>query len=155
MMKFLSRALSWIGERVPLPDFSSYQGSRGKKINTFDIDGVIYINREVGGVHPGSNDVIITGRSYQEFPETRRMLAARGIHNRIFYNRAKFEQKTREGSGQHKAAVIKRLQKHGYVVMCHFEDDPIQASEIKDRCPDVEVVMLIHDLTTKENVRHE
>lgn len=128
---------------------------RKYQINTFDIDGVIYISKEVGGIHPGPDDIIITGRSFQEMPETYRMLYGREIYNRVFFNRARFEDKTRESSGLHKAETIKRLQKMGYKIMCHFEDDEIQAAVIKERCPDVSVVMVVHDLTNKENVRHE
>lgn len=124
-------------------------------INTFDIDGVVSISDEIGGVHPGPYDIIITGRSYEEIPETRRMLSARGIYNRVFFNRTKFDEKTREGSGLHKAHTIQRLQKLGYIIMCHFEDDEIQARVIRENCPNVTVVMLVHDLTNKENVRHE
>lgn len=126
-----------------------------RQINTYDIDGCIYINNEVGGVHPGPYDIIITGRSYEEIPETRRMLSARGIYNRVFFNRTKFDQKTREGSGLHKAQTINRLQQLGYTIMCHFEDDEIQARVIRENCPNITVVMLVHDLTNKENVRHE
>lgn len=140
---------------VPRRVFGVVKHSRVFTINTFDIDGVVSISDRVGGVHPGPYDIIITGRSYEEIPETRRMLSARGIYNRVFFNRTKFDEKTREGSGLHKAHTIQRLEKLGYAVMCHFEDDEIQARVIRENCPNVTVVMLVHDLTNKENVRHE
>jgi hypothetical protein len=115
----------------------------------------VCINKEVGGIHPGPDDIIITGRSFEEVRETKRMLLARGITNRVFFNRAKFDEKTRESSGLHKAETIKKLQKRGYTIMCHFEDDEIQAAVIRRECPGVAVVMVVHDLTNKENVRHE
>lgn len=126
-----------------------------RQINTFDIDGVIYINKDVGGIYPGPNDVIITGRSFEEIPETEKMLYNRGIYNQVFFNCLQFNDKTRESSGKHKANTIKNLQCHGYKVMCHFEDDEIQAAVIRKECPDINVIMIVHDLTNKENVRHE
>lgn len=131
------------------------KAERRYKINTFDIDGVIFLNKEVGGVHPAPHDILITGRSFQEVPETRKMLRDRGIFNRVYFNRAKFDDKTRLGSGIHKAETIKRLQRLGYIIMCHFEDDEVQADVIRTRCPEITVVMLVHNLTEKENVRHE
>lgn|SRR5574343_210598 len=124
------------------------------RISTFDIDGVIFISPEVGGVHPGPNDVIITGRSFEEQPETERMLHRRGIYNNVLYNPLPFDQKTRETSGHHKARCIKGLQDVGYEVVCHYDDDEIQAAIIREECPGVNLVMLVHDLTEKENVRH-
>ena len=49
-----------------------------KEINGFDCDGVITV-----GIHPGLGDVIITGRSFEEIPETRQMLKKRDILNCI------------------------------------------------------------------------
>ena len=37
-----------------------------KIINGFDIDGVLNLGNGKCGIHPGPNDVIITGRSYEE-----------------------------------------------------------------------------------------
>lgn len=125
-----------------------------KRINTFDIDGVVHINKEVGGVHPGPNDIIITGRSFEEAPETNAMLTKRGINNRVIYNPLQYDQKTRQASGEHKARSIKSLQQMGYTVMCHFEDDEVQAKVITEECPEVHVVMIVHDLTEKENKRN-
>lgn len=124
------------------------------RCNTFDIDGVIYLNKEIGGLYPGPNDVIITGRSIEEEPETKKMLHARGIHNQVYFNPLPFNQKSRESSGEHKAAVINSLITLGFTVGCHFEDDEIQAAVIRKKCPMIPVVMVVHDLTTKENVRH-
>lgn len=146
--------LFWLDYKMAKVKPSPANFERRKRLNTFDIDGVVCINFEVGGVHPGPHDIIITGRSYEEIPETRKMLHSRGIFNRVFFNRTPFDQKTREGSGIHKAETIKRLQRLGYTIMCHFEDDEIQAEVIRKNCPTITVVMVIHDLTTKENVRH-
>jgi len=124
------------------------------KIRTFDCDGVIYMNKEVGGLRPEPNDVIITGRSYEERPETEKMLAARSINNAVYYNPLKFEEKTRASSGKHKANIIGQLQLEGYEILFHIDDDAIQADVIRQYCPDVPVVLVVHDFTEKENVRH-
>jgi hypothetical protein len=124
------------------------------RINTFDIDGVINMG-EFDGVYPGSNDVIITGRSFEEQPETEKMLARKGIKNKVYYNPIKFDDKTRETSGVHKAMIIKLLTSEGRDVCVHFEDDPIQSAVIKALVPSVHVVLLQHDLVNKENVRHD
>ena len=124
-------------------------------INSFDIDGVIFINNEITGVYPGPNDVIITGRSIEEAPETYKMLKARGINNLVYFNALPFESKTRESSGVHKGKIIQILKMAGINVKCHFEDDEIQIQQIKAIVPDVKIVHLVHDMTEKENVRHD
>jgi hypothetical protein len=123
-------------------------------MNSFDIDGVIYINKDLDGVYPGPEDIIITGRSFQEFEETQKMLERRGIKNPVFYNQLTFDQKSRITSGVHKAITLNKLRDEGKLVNIHFEDDPIQIQEIKKIAPWVNVVYLQHDLTNKENVRH-
>lgn len=121
------------------------------KINSFDIDGVIYLGPVFGGLYPGPNDVIITGRSFEEAPETLRMLESKGITNKVYFNPLPFDEKTRHSSGVHKARVINEL---GNIAL-HFEDDPIQMEAIIDNTKGVQVVHINHDLVEKENVRHE
>jgi hypothetical protein len=125
-----------------------------KTINSYDIDGCIFINKEVGGIHPGPHDVIISGRSFEEKEETHDMLHKRGILNVVYLNPQRYEEKTRITSGEHKARTIKNLFDRGIKVQCHFEDDEIQAAVIRRECPDVHVVMIVHSLTNKENERH-
>ena len=125
------------------------------KINTYDIDGVIYMGKDHVGLYPGPNDHIITGRSFEEEKETVHMLKSRGILNPLHMNPLTFDEKTRVSSGQHKGRTIKRLQEQGYQIGIHFEDDEIQAAEIRKIVPEVQVVMIVHDLVEKENVRHE
>lgn len=120
----------------------------------FDIDGVIYMGHDLSGVYPGEHDIIITGRSFEERPETTRMLLSKGIDNMVFFNPIKFDDKTRETSGHHKASVISRLKNVGVEIGIHFEDDEIQANVIKRLHPDLHIVLLQHNLMTKENVRH-
>ena len=125
-----------------------------KRIRTFDIDGVIAINREIGGLRPDPNDVIITGRSYEEREETEIMLARRNITNKVIFNDLPYDQKTRESSGEHKAKTIRALQAAGYTVLAHFEDDEIAIGIINKECPDVPVIHIVHNLSNKENQRH-
>ena len=123
-----------------------------KMINSFDIDGVINMEG-FDGVYPGPNDIIITGRSKMEEPETMAMLKSKGIENEVYFNPLPFDQKTRESSGQHKARTLLYLEELGYRFGIHFEDDPVQAEVIRKQMPHINVVVLQHDLVEKENVR--
>lgn len=122
-------------------------------INSFDIDGVIFMGK-YGGVYPGPDDVIITGRSKEEEPETMDMLESKGISNTVYMNPTPFDKKSREDSGRHKGRTLRYLEENGYRIGVHFEDDHIQAEEIKKIMPHVHIVLLQHDLVEKENVRH-
>ena len=123
-------------------------------INSFDIDGVITI-----GIYPGPDDVIITGRSFEETPETLAMLESRGISNKVFFNTLCFNEKTRLSSGTHKGNTLKKLISSGVNIGCHMEDDEIQKAEIERVLTEagistVTVVHIVHNLTEKENVRN-
>ena len=122
-------------------------------MKTFDIDGVICMGNWVG-VRPSPGDVIITGRSYEEADETNAFLHSNGITNQVYYNPVKFEDKSRESSGEHKAVIISRLITDGQEVLCHFEDDEVQA-QIIERKTGLPVVLLKHNLVNKENVRRD
>lgn len=120
-----------------------------KIVNSFDIDGVIYMGDAFTGVFPGPDDVIITGRSFEESDVTTNMLTNRGIYNKVYMNPLKFDSKTRKSSGQHKARTLFYLEEIGYSFGIHFEDDPIQAEEIRKIMPHINIVMLEHNLTEK------
>ena len=121
-----------------------------KIINSFDIDGVIYMGDAFTGVFPGPDDVIITGRSRDDEGEvTTNMLTNREIYNKVYMNPLKFEEKTRQTSGQHKGRTLFYLEQMGYRFGAHFEDDEIQAAEISKIMPHINIVMLQHDLTEK------
>jgi hypothetical protein len=120
-----------------------------KIVNSFDIDGVIYMGDAFTGVFPGPDDVIITGRSFEESDVTTNMLTNRGIYNKVYMNPLKFDSKTRKSSGQHKARTLFYLEEIGYRFGIHFEDDPIQAEEIRKLMPHINIVMLEHNLTEK------
>lgn len=123
-------------------------------INSFDIDGVIYMGK-YGGVFPGPHDIIITGRSKEEEPETSAMLLSKGITNSVYMNPTPFDSKSREDSGRHKGRTLFYLEKTGMRFGIHFEDDPIQAEIIRKMMPHINVVLLQHELVEKENVRHD
>jgi hypothetical protein len=122
-------------------------------LNSYDIDGVILMDKGYCGVYPGPTDIIITGRSFEEENETIRSLEEREIFNTIYFNQVPFSKKTRASSGEHKARVINMLKDlHEVNIEIHFEDDPIQADIIESNCPHVKVVRLVHDLVERENV---
>ena len=125
-----------------------------KVINSFDIDGVIFMGNGVGGVYPGPDDIIITGRSKEEEEETIEMLHSKGIFNDVYFNPLSFDQKTRESSGAHKGRTMYYLEEMGIRIAIHFEDDPVQIEQINKIMPNVQTVLLQHDLVEKENVRH-
>ncbi len=102
---------------------------------------------------PTKEDIIITGRSIEEKPETEKFLKGLGLNNNIFYNPTAFHKKTRESSALFKAKLIDRLMKR-YDIKLYFEDDPIQAQIIRSET-NVKVIDIIQDVWEKENVRHK
>lgn len=124
-----------------------------RKINTYDIDGVINLGDDLTGLIPGPYDVIITGRSVDEASYTLEWLYNRNITNNVMFNHVRFHDKSREKSGHHKADSINALIAKGYKVGVHFEDDEVQAKIIEVNTP-IKVVRIVHDLVEKENVWH-
>lgn len=123
-------------------------------MNSYDIDGVINLGEYVG-IKPREDDIIVTGRSlYEESEYTLEWLKSVGIFNKTFLNPVFFKDKTRENSGEHKAATLNYLLDCGYDIGVHFEDDEVQAEIISTKCPRVRVVLLQHDLVDKENKWH-
>lgn len=117
-------------------------------MNIFDLDGVITI-----GIMPTRNDLIITGRSIDEKPETEKFLKRLGLDNQVFYNPIPYDKKTRESSAIFKVEKIKELRQSGFNLDVIFEDDPIQADVIESLV-DIDIVRIIHNLSEKENCRH-
>lgn len=117
-------------------------------INSFDFDGVIYFGANNPGVRPAPEDLIITGRSYEESEKTVEWCRRYGIENRIIFSQIPEILKTREISGYHKALTLRELQKTVKIAL-HFEDDPIQKAIIEAMVPEVKVVHLVHELTVK------
>lgn len=124
------------------------------KINTFDIDGVIYFGEEVTGVRPCTNDIIITGRPYSDMRETKNMLEDRMIYNKVYMNPLSKEDEgyCRKSSGIFKAHIITMLLELGYEIGMHFEDDPIQIAEIKKVHPHLSIVHLVRE--NEERVKY-
>ena len=120
------------------------------KVNGFDIDGVIHLGNGICGIRPGPKDVIITGRSYEEEPETKAFLLKHGIKNNVYFNPLPFDEKGRESSGIHKANTLKFL-KHEEGIKVQF--DEVQKAEIEKGWTG-KVIHVSHDFTEKENVRH-
>lgn len=124
-----------------------------KVINSFDIDGVIHFDQIEGGLRPRDQDILITGRSFEEETETLEFLRSEGILNKVYFNPLKFHEKTRETSGIHKAYIINQLYKDGVHVRAHFEDDPIQKLVIEDSVENeaFNVIHIVSNLTELEN----
>ena len=79
----------------------------------WDVDGII-----TEGLVPGIKDVIITGRSYEEAPETIEMLHSKYIFNAIYFNPIPFENKSTASSAIWKATMIRMLN-----VTTFYEDE--------------------------------
>jgi len=131
------------------------------KVNGFDIDGVIHLGDGVCGIRPGPGDVIITGRSFEEEAETLAFLRRNGINNPVFFNQCHYEEKSRTGSGNHKAETIKLLHRAGLSVQYFFEDDEVQKAEIERGIEEVstwgigtKVIHVNNPHVKKENRRH-
>lgn len=99
-------------------------------IRSWDIDGVLYIPH-FSGLRPDRDDVIITGRSFEEAPDTLYTLRNEGITNQVLFNPLPKAEKTRVTSGLHKGKMLRALEDFGWIVDCHFEDDPVQIDAIK------------------------
>ena len=124
------------------------------RVNGFDCDGVISI-----GIYPGPDDIIITGRSFEEDTETLAMLKHRSIQSKVYFNPIKFNEKTRLSSGIHKGEKIWELFCEGIQIVNFFEDDWIQLREIKRIIKKyslkTQVIWINHNgLIELENVRH-
>lgn len=122
-------------------------------VASFDIDGVLFNGWDMPAIKPNPNDIIITGRSIEEYPETIEFLHSRGIHNIVFFNPIPYKEKTRETSGMHKANVLNLLLKSGLNIVMHYEDDPIQTVIIQKNTP-VTVIHVSNPLVEKENKRN-
>ena len=120
---------------------------------SFDIDGVIFMGKDMPGIYPGIDDVIITGRSIEEEVDTISMLRAKRIYHHPYFNPISYQEKTRESSAHHKVKVINGLNQEGKNILYHYDDDPIQIQILREA--GINVIEVNHNLLTKENVRHE
>ena len=126
---------------------------KGLNIASFDIDGVLFNGWDMPAIKLNANDVIITGRSIEEYSETIEFLQSRDIYNTVFFNPIPYDTKTRESSGLHKANTLNMLLKSGLNIVIHYEDDPIQTVIIQKNTP-VTVIHVSNPLVEKENKRN-
>lgn len=127
-------------------------------MNSYDIDGVIYLGQGLKGLLPRTEDVIITGRSIEEWDVTRKQLDDLGVDKAAIIYMApwKWIHKTRKLSGIHKAMTLMTIYSNGNPVQIHFEDDPLQADLIEEIMGDkIKVVRVQHNLVPLENVKHD
>jgi hypothetical protein len=121
-------------------------------MNSYDIDGVIYLGEGRKGLLPRPEDVIISGRSWDEYGTTQDQFTKLGVPVEcvIYLAPWNITYKTRRLSGLHKANTLNML--IGMMnkdIQIHFEDDPVQADIIRQFVPGIEVVMITHNLTEK------
>ncbi len=119
-------------------------------INSFDIDGVIYMGEHHDGIYPGPNDIIVTGRGEYSRNQTEYMLNAKGINNPLYMNNKPQGFNDRRQSGLSKVMQFVILEKLGYRINIHFDDDPVQIKEINNAMPHILCVHISHDLIPKE-----
>ena len=89
-------------------------------MNGYDLDGVVTADHI-----PDYGDVIVTGRSFEEGPETNLLLRDLDIYCPIYYNPVCFQDKTLYNSGWWKARVIRYLNLSSF-----YEDDERQVQII-------------------------
>lgn len=135
---------------VKLGEGRLFGKSKKSKINTFDYDGVINLGHGYTGVKPCENDIIVTGKPISEYTELRMKLNSMDINNHVIMNpiSRSSDEYGREASGKWKAKVLTLL-KECYDIGIHFEDDPIQIEEIRQRHSDIEIVYLRHGLVER------
>lgn len=118
-------------------------------IKGFDFDGVIHFHSLGCGVRPGPDDVIITGRSFENTEYVIGVLESYEIRNPVFFNPLPKKDNNRVLSGRHKANTLNQLRADGIEVAIFFEDDPIQKEQIEEHASWVKIVHLVHELTEK------
>ena len=122
----------------------------------YDIDGVLNLDEYGLGLRPSSvEDVIITGRSFEEEVETRAFLELHGIGNKVYFNPRGFDDKTRKTSGEHKGITLNSLRDAGHDIKIFYEDDEIQIKEIQALCPWIQIIHVKSNLVEKENVKRD
>lgn len=92
----------------------------------YDLDGII-----TKGIVPERDAIIITGRSFEEAPETYKYLHNKGIFNAVYFLPEKFENKDIDLAGKWKGVMV-----FACSVKEFYEDSSIQAGYIKLANPD-------------------
>tara|TARA_B100000123_G_scaffold252797_1_gene213370 strand:- start:50 stop:457 length:408 start_codon:yes stop_codon:yes gene_type:complete len=130
--------------------FESWEEIPKGVINSYDIDGVIYMGEGLDGLRPGPRDIVITGRSVETEVLTKKMLSDKGIHNPLYMNNKSKDWNNREQSGFHKGWTLFHLEQIGYRFGIHYDDDPVQIEKIRQMMPHIHIVHVNHDLVPKE-----
>lgn len=106
------------------------QKDQKNKINLYDFDGVTNI-----GVTPRPGDIIITGRTIDEYSVVYDYLNSIDMINKVivYFNPINYEKRgdhtleSRTYSGVHKANIISNLLDNSVEIGFYFEDDELQA----------------------------
>ncbi len=97
----------------------------------FDFNGVV----DTGRFNIEPTDIIVTGNTIAMAPAVLKWLAAHNISCPVYFNPAKDGAFNREAAGQWKASVIAAAELEEF-----YEDDPVQAAIISERCPELRLV---------------
>lgn len=118
-----------------------------KSINLYDFDGVTSI-----GVTPRPGDIIITGRTVDEFEVVNNYLDSIGLLGKVmvYFNPINYEtrgdhtEQARTYSAKHKTRVISQLIENKVDIGFYFEDDPLQASYVitNTKLPESKIIMI-------------
>ena len=114
-------------------------------IKSYDFDGVIYSPSYLElMIRPTSNDdVIITGRTYEEAYLVLPWLKNKDIYCNVFFNPISLSENNRELSALHKVNIINKLLKNQFKLIGHYEDDPFQYDILKQKLPDDFPIILV------------
>ena len=117
------------------------------KVNIYDFDGVTSI-----GVTPRPGDIIITGRSIDEYNVVFDYLKSIDMIDKVmvyfnpinYHVRGDHTEEARTYSGNHKARTINNLLLNKVNIGYYFEDDPLQAELVleKTSLPKEKIVMI-------------
>lgn len=105
-----------------------------------DLDGVVKINNKLG-IRPTNNDIIVTGRCFDEYKIVMKFLRRFNIDIPVYFNPISIHQRgthtkqSRICSGLHKSRIIKAFIDNNVQIDSILEDDPIQRSLIKYSLP--------------------
>lgn len=109
-----------------------------KQVNIYDFDGVTSI-----GVTPRPGDIIITGRTIDEYSVVFDYLKKIDMLDKVmvYFNTINYETRgdhtpeARLYSANHKARIIKMLLDNNVPIGYYFEDDPLQLETVLDKNP--------------------
>ncbi len=97
----------------------------------FDFNGVV----DTGRFRPAPTDIIVTGNTIAMSPGVLSWLVEHDISCPVYFNPDNGGAFNREAAGQWKASVISAAGLEEF-----YEDDPIQAAIISERCPELRLV---------------